>query len=152
RGSRVTVTVGTGPRMVRVPSNLVGQDIENVRSTLDAMGFDEEVENVDSTEPDGQVLSVSDEGSEIPADSTGTVRVSNGQLIVAPGLVRQTPDDAEEALRDAGWSGRFKLVAQWGPVQQSIVISSPGHQSAKVIPLVAPRMLRSACGRLILGC
>src|SRR5699024_8942368 len=49
RGSRVTVTVGTGPRMVRVPSNLVGQDIENVRSTLDAMGFDVEVENVDST-------------------------------------------------------------------------------------------------------
>ena len=109
RGSRVTVTVGTGPRMIRVPSNLVGQDIENVRSTLDAMGFDVEVENVDSTEPDGQVLSVSDEGSEIPADSTVTVRVSNGQLIVAPGLVRQTPDDAEEALRDAGWSGRFKV-------------------------------------------
>src|SRR5699024_11652616 len=27
RGSRVTGTVGTGPRMVRVPSNLVGQDI-----------------------------------------------------------------------------------------------------------------------------
>src|SRR5699024_2203422 len=26
RGSRVTVTVGTGPRMIRVPSNLVGQD------------------------------------------------------------------------------------------------------------------------------
>ena len=75
RGSRVTVTVGTGPRMIRVPSNLVGQDIEDVRSTLDAMGFDVQVENVDSTETDGQVLSVSDEGNEIPADSTVTVRV-----------------------------------------------------------------------------
>lgn len=109
RGSRVTVTVGTGPRMIRVPSNLVGQDIENVRSTLDAMGFDVQVENVDSTETDGQVLSVSDEGNEIPADSTVTVRVSNGQLIVAPVLVRQTPEEAEEALRDAGWSGSFNI-------------------------------------------
>ena len=109
RGSRVTVTVGTGPRMIRVPSNLVGQDIEDVRSTLDAMGFDVQVENVDSTETDGQVLSVSDEGNEIPADSTVTVRVSNGQLIVAPDLVRQTPDEAEEALRDAGWSGSFNV-------------------------------------------
>ena len=109
RGSRVTVTVGTGPRMIRVPSNLVGQDIEDVRSTLDAMGFDVQVENVDSTETDGQVLSVSDEGNEIPADSTVTVRVSNGQLIVAPDLVRQTPEEAEEALRDAGWSGSFNV-------------------------------------------
>ena len=109
RGSRVTVTVGTGPRMIRVPSNLVGQDIEDVRSTLDAMSFDVQVENVDSTETDGQVLSVSDEGNEIPADSTVTVRVSNGQLIVAPDLVRQTPEEAEEALRDAGWSGSFNI-------------------------------------------
>lgn len=109
RGSRVTVTVGTGPRMIRVPSNLVGQDIEDVRSTLDAMGFNVQVENVDSTETDGQVLSVSDEGNEIPADSTVTVRVSNGQLIVAPDLVRQTPEEAEEALRDAGWSGSFNI-------------------------------------------
>ncbi|NME90196.1 Stk1 family PASTA domain-containing Ser/Thr kinase [Corynebacterium stationis] len=109
RGSRVTVTVGTGPRMIRVPSNLVGQDIEDVRSTLDAMGFDVQVENVDSTETDGQVLSVSGEGNEIPADSTVTVRVSNGQLIVAPDLVRQTPEEAEEALRDAGWSGSFNI-------------------------------------------
>ena len=109
RGSRVTVTVGTGPRMISVPSNLVGQDIEDVRSTLDAMGFDVQVENVDSTETDGQVLSVSDEGNEIPADSTVTVRVSNGQLIVAPDLVRQTPEEAEEALRDAGWSGSFNI-------------------------------------------
>ena len=109
RGSRVTVTVGTGPRMIRVPSNLVGQDIEDVRSTLDAMGFDVQVENVDSTETDGQVLSVSDEGNEIPADSTVTVRVSNGQLIVTPDLVRQTPEEAEEALRDAGWSGSFNV-------------------------------------------
>ena len=109
RGSRVTVTVGTGPRMIRVPSNLVGQDIEDVRSTLDAMGFDVQVENVDSTETDGQVLSVSDEGNELPADSTVTVRVSNGQLIVAPDLVRQTPEEAEEALRDAGWSGSFNI-------------------------------------------
>ena len=109
RGSRVTVTVGTGPRMIRVPSNLVGQDIEDVRSTLDAMGFDVQVENVDYTETDGQVLSVSDEGNEIPADSTVTVRVSNGQLIVAPDLVRQTPEEAEEALRDAGWSGSFNI-------------------------------------------
>ncbi|WLP87737.1 Stk1 family PASTA domain-containing Ser/Thr kinase [Corynebacterium stationis] len=109
RGSRVTVTVGTGPRMIRVPSNLVGQDIEDVRSTLDAMGFDVQVENVDSTETDGQVLSVSGEGNEIRADSTVTVRVSNGQLIVAPDLVRQTPEEAEEALRDAGWSGSFNI-------------------------------------------
>src|SRR5699024_6009396 len=44
-----------------------------------------------------------------------------------------------------------KLVAQWGPVQQSIVISSPGHQSAKVILLGATRILKSACVYFILG-
>ena len=109
RGSRVTVTVGTGPRMVRIPSNLVGQDIEEVRSTLDAMGLSVDVENVDSTEPDGQVLSVSNEGNEVAADSSVTVRVSNGQIIEAPALVRQSQEDAERALRDAGWSGSFNV-------------------------------------------
>lgn len=109
RGSRVTLTVGTGPRMVRIPSNLVGQDVEEVRSTLDAMGLTVNVETVDSTEDDGEVLSVSDEGNEIPADSTVTVRVSNGQLIEAPQLVRQSQQNAERALRDAGWSGSFNV-------------------------------------------
>ena len=109
RGSRVTVTVGTGPRMVRIPSNLVGQDIEDVRSTLDSMGLNVEVDSVDSTETDGQVLSVSDEDSQVPVDSTVTVQVSNGQLIVAPDLTRKTQSDAERALRDAGWSGSFNV-------------------------------------------
>src|SRR5699024_4523128 len=44
-----------------------------------------------------------------------------------------------------------ELVAQWRLVQQSIVIASPGHQSAKVIPLGATRILKSACGSFILG-
>ena len=95
--------------MVRIPSNLVGQDVEEVRSTLDAMGLTVNVETVDSTEDDGEVLSVSDGGNEIPADSTVTVRVSNGQLIEAPQLVRQSQQNAERALRDAGWSGSFNV-------------------------------------------
>ena len=42
-------------------------------------------------------------------DSTVTVQVSNGQLIVAPDLTRKTQSDAERALRDAGWSGSFNV-------------------------------------------
>src|SRR5699024_6179156 len=60
RCSRVSLSFVTCSRMFRVPSNLVGQDIEDVRSTLDAICFDVHVENVDSTETDGQVLAVFD--------------------------------------------------------------------------------------------
>lgn len=135
RGSRVTVTVGTGPRMVRIPSNLVGQDIEEVRSTLDAMGLTVNVDTIDSTENDGEVLSVSDEGNEIPADSTVTVRVSNGQLIEAPGLVREDPDAAEQALRDAGWSGDFNVgepVATGAAVDSGLIAWASANEGDSI--------------------
>lgn len=100
--STVSITVSTGAELIRVPS-LTGMDWSQAEATLTSLGFVPNVEYLDSEEDEGTVLSMSDQGSELPRGSTVEVQVSNGQLIDMPDITMMERDEALRALRSAGW-------------------------------------------------
>lgn len=104
QGSDVTITVSTGPDTVRVPT-LTGTSWEDAESTLTSLGFVATPEFVDSREPENQVLAVGGSGSDAAEGTEIIVRVSNGMLMDMPDITRMSPEDGQQALRDAGWEG-----------------------------------------------
>ncbi|MDO5511713.1 Stk1 family PASTA domain-containing Ser/Thr kinase [Corynebacterium sp.] len=108
KGSRVTITVSTGPSLLRIPA-LSGMQVEQAEATLTSLGFIADIVRVDSTEPDGRVLRVDNEGAQMPRGTTVRMEVSNGMIITMPDLTRRTESAARTALEDAGWSGELQI-------------------------------------------
>ena len=106
KGSRIAITVSSGPEMVQVPS-LVGLNVEQATATLSSLQLRSTVTSVDSIKPEGQVLAVAGENTDVESGTTIELRVSNGMLMKMPDITRQSPEEAEKALHDAGWNGRF---------------------------------------------
>jgi len=106
KGSRIAITVSSGPEMVQVPS-LVGLNVEQATATLSSLQLRSTVTSVDSPKPEGQVLAVAGENTDVESGTTIELRVSNGMLMNMPEITRQSPEEAEKALRDAGWNGRL---------------------------------------------
>ena len=104
KGTKVTITVSTGPQEVRVPV-VTGQDVEGARSNLESSGFTVIVNKVDSTEPEGKVLSVSDEGSHLREGSEVTLTVSRGNQFHMPNVSGKEFGQVFSTLRAAGWEG-----------------------------------------------
>ncbi|HEY5858642.1 MAG TPA: Stk1 family PASTA domain-containing Ser/Thr kinase [Aldersonia sp.] len=103
--SPVQITVGSGPEQVRVP-NVVGQTIDVAQPNLEGVGFRVVVENVESQQPRGEVVSTSPGGgASTDRGATVTVRVSSGDQITMPDLTGQTVAQALDSLRAAGWQG-----------------------------------------------
>ncbi|AWB80954.1 Stk1 family PASTA domain-containing Ser/Thr kinase [Corynebacterium yudongzhengii] len=103
-GDEVSVTVSTGPELARVP-DLTGATWAEAQNTLRSLGFEPTAEYLDSHEDEDRVLAVGGAGEEAPVGSEVIVQVSNGMLIDMPSITRLNPDDAQRALRDAGWEG-----------------------------------------------
>ncbi|GGG81689.1 Stk1 family PASTA domain-containing Ser/Thr kinase [Corynebacterium pelargi] len=120
RGSKVTITVSTGKATERVP-NITGLQWSQAESNLTALGFRPRVERVDSLEPEGTVIAVSSEGENLPADSEVVVQVSNGQLMVMPDIRMQSPQQAVNTLRQAGWTGDVTKLPEQGTVATPII-------------------------------
>ena len=106
KGSKVRVTVSKGVEKKRVP-DVAGMDVEDAQNRLESNDFDVDVREVDSLEPKGTVLSVSNQGAELEKGKPVIVEVSNGMLFKAPDVVRKNQGQAEAALREAGWTGQF---------------------------------------------
>lgn len=104
KGTEVAITVSTGAEKVRVPT-VSGQQLDAARDNLEGAGFTVNVQMVDSTEPENQVLSASDEGTQQPKGSTITVTVSRGNQFTMPNLQNRNIDEVEGLLKDAGWTG-----------------------------------------------
>lgn len=105
QGSAVRITLGSGPRQVRVP-DVVGQNIEVAQPNLAGAGFVVDRRSVDSTRPAGEVVSTSPAGGGSASEGdTVTVQVSNGAQFLLPDLTGQTPVQAVDTLRAAGWQG-----------------------------------------------
>jgi len=65
-----------------------------------------EVENIDSSQPRGEVVStVPAGGSSVTEGDVVTLRVSNGDKISMPDLTGQTEAQALATLQAAGWTG-----------------------------------------------
>lgn len=120
-GSSVSLTMSSGAESIRVP-NLTGMNWSQAEQNLISMGFNPTATYVDSQQPEGEVLSVSSQGTELPKGSSITVEVSNGMLIEAPDLARMSTEQAISALRAAGWTAP----------DQSLIVGDPIHTAALV--------------------
>ena len=85
-GSHVTIVISEGRGKAMVPGGLVGKDIEEVRATLEGLGF---VVNVIETTSDsyptaGTVTKVAGAGTQKEIGSTIDVTVSTGPATVVP--------------------------------------------------------------------
>ena len=120
-GSSVSLTMSSGAESIRVP-NLTGMNWSQAEQNLISMGFNPTATYVDSQQPEGEVLSVSSQGTELPKGSSITVEVSNGMLIEAPDLARMSTEQAISALRTAGWTAP----------DQSLIVGEPVHTAALV--------------------
>ncbi len=112
QGSAVRITLGSGPRQIRVP-DVVGQNIEVAQPNLAGAGFVVDRRSVDSARPAGDVVSTSPAGGGTASEGdTVTVQVSNGAQFAVPDLTGQTPVQAVETLRAAGWQGTVSDLDQ----------------------------------------
>lgn len=114
-GSTVTLTISTGASLVRVPV-IEGMQWSQAQSNITTLGFIPDLRYVDSSEPEGEVLSISGQGTELARGSTLVVEISNGMLIQMPDLARLNVSAAEEALRDAGWTAPAESLSVGDPI------------------------------------
>ena len=126
KGSRIAITVSSGPDMVQVPS-LVGLNVEQATATLSSLQLRATVTKVDSERPEGEVLAVAGENTDVPTGTTIELRISNGMLMKMPKITHLEPSDAERVLRDAGWSGRM-VAGPTVPTGALVDAGQIGHQ------------------------
>ena len=120
-GASITLTVSTGPSLVRVPV-ITGMQWSQAESNITSLGLVPDIYYVDSLLPEGQVISASGQGTELPRGSTVSVEVSNGMLIEAPDLARLDVEDAREALRDAGWTAPDTSLVEGAPIPTGALV------------------------------
>jgi serine/threonine-protein kinase len=103
RGSTVVLTVSSGPKLARVPV-LVGAQRSLAVQQIRGRGFTPSVEEAESSAPAGQVIRQSPSaGSELPAGSTVTIVVSQGEeQATVPNVIGKERREAVEAVRAAG--------------------------------------------------
>lgn len=142
-GTAINVTVGKKQATLPVPS-VVGQPFEAAQATLSSTNFRVKQVPQPSQQPAGTVLGQDPPGgATAPANSEVTLRVSDGSQLQMPSLVGKSRDEAEQALRSAGWSGQL----QYGPDQETsdfsqvnkVMSSSP--QAGSLISKSQPIMI-----------
>jgi beta-lactam-binding protein with PASTA domain/predicted Ser/Thr protein kinase len=103
RGTEVTLTVSSGPKLATVPV-LVGTQRSVAVQQIRGRGLTPSVEEVESEKPVGQVIRQSPSaGSRLPSGSTVSVVVSAGEEMArVPNVIGQLRPDAVEALRAEG--------------------------------------------------
>ncbi|MDG3012893.1 Stk1 family PASTA domain-containing Ser/Thr kinase [Rhodococcus sp. D2-41] len=105
QNGQVTLTLGSGPQLVRVP-DVTGQTLSVAQPNIEGAGFKVIVSTADSPEAKGSVLSTNPSGGSMaPQGSTVTLTVSNGNRVSMPDLTGQTPQQALSSLKAAGWAG-----------------------------------------------
>ncbi|MET8761798.1 Stk1 family PASTA domain-containing Ser/Thr kinase [Lentzea sp. NPDC004782] len=112
KGSTITIQLGKAPDKQNVP-DVVGQNVDDAKQTLQGSGFKVDVQQVDSTKTAGVVISQSPTGnSKVTKDTTITIRVSKGNQIEMPDLTGMSQKDAEQKLKSLGWNGVLNVQDQ----------------------------------------
>ncbi|MDO4630918.1 MAG: Stk1 family PASTA domain-containing Ser/Thr kinase [Corynebacterium sp.] len=122
KGSKVTITVSTGEATTRVPV-VTGMLWSQAEGNLTSLGFEPVVEFVDGSEPDGTVISVDGEGTQMPAKSKINVKVSNGSLVQMPNLTNMSVDMAYSELQRAGWKGNRSQIVLGESVKTAALVN-----------------------------
>ncbi len=133
KGTRVTLTVSSGLEMATVP-DVAGQSLESARTTLESMGFVVQVNEVDSAEPAGRVLRTPQAGQTLTVGTTVEVEVSRGNQFRMPNLRDKTVEEADQILRDAGFTGTIRQETRdtLNPAQVGRVESTQPRRDAMV--------------------
>ncbi|MFG2056417.1 Stk1 family PASTA domain-containing Ser/Thr kinase [Micromonospora sp. NPDC048930] len=107
KGQNVTIQICGGRQQVTIPSGLKGSQFTNVRQQLEGLELNVESEDVDSSLPEGLVVSVNPkEGATVAVGSTVKVQVSKGNVAKVPDVVGLPKDQAERILKNAGYKVR----------------------------------------------
>jgi len=138
KGSRVSITVSTGPALVRIPA-LSGMQVEQAEATLSSLGFIPQVTVLDSAEPEGRVLRVENEGAQARRGDTVILEVSNGMIITLPDVTRLNESRAREVLRDAGHTGAVRIGE---PVSTGALVDS--NLTAATVPIGGTQIRKDA--------
>jgi serine/threonine-protein kinase len=103
RGTEVTLRVSSGPKLAKVPV-LVGTQRSVAVQQIRGRGFVPSVEERESAEPAGQVISQAPSaGSQLPSGSTVSIVVSKGEeQATVPNVLGQLRSVAVEEVRAAG--------------------------------------------------
>src|SRR5437763_5882418 len=129
QGSRVTLSVSSGPAQVTVP-DVVGEDQATAANRLGSAGLTlGSVSNQPSaTVPSGSVISTSPSpGTKVNPGSTVNLVVSSGQpqpQTQVPNVVGQPQGQARSTLTAAGYGVSAQPPAVSGPGQNGIVLSA----------------------------
>src|SRR4051794_30401518 len=121
KGSKVRVNVSSGPKTAAVPS-VVGLSIQDATAKLNAAGFNPNPSFVDSTAPQGQVVSQSPAPNTPEPEGTSVkLNVSNGPpQVTVPDVVGFTSQQAVSTLEAAGFQVTQQTTAT-DASQQNIV-------------------------------
>jgi serine/threonine-protein kinase len=104
RESEVEVVVCQGPGRVTIPPGLVGGTFEFVKARLEEMDLKVDRKDVDSAEPEGEVVKVTPgSGESVEPGSKVTVEVSLGNIVQVPNVVGLSPEAAQRRLKEAGF-------------------------------------------------
>jgi serine/threonine-protein kinase len=147
QGSKVTLTVSSGPAQITVP-DVVGEDQATAANRLGSAGLTlGSVANQPSaTVPSGNVISTSPApGSKVNPGSTVNLVVSSGQpqpQTQVPNVVGQTQNQAKSTLTAAGYGVSAQPQAVSDPNQNGIVLNqspsggTPANQGTTVTIVV----------------
>ncbi|WP_433870742.1 Stk1 family PASTA domain-containing Ser/Thr kinase [Saccharopolyspora sp. CA-218241] len=106
-GTAIKVVVGKEIETISVP-DVRGDTYATAEAFLRGRGFTVNKQVTDSAEPADTVINQSPSGgSEVRPGSEITLVVSNGQQIQVPSLQGMSPQQAEQALKDLGWTGQL---------------------------------------------
>ncbi len=145
-GTKVRITVNTGPSKATIPFQLVGQKVDAVKAQLDSLGFTRVVKLADPNEPldakANEVTSITPaEGATIAIDTPITIYFATGKSPV-PNFSGMTQDEAKDAADKAGFHNyRFETevsTATPGQVfKQNIPLGTVVARTTKLILYVA---------------
>ncbi|WP_052345020.1 Stk1 family PASTA domain-containing Ser/Thr kinase [Thermocrispum municipale] len=112
-GDEVTLKVYAKPEMVTV-TDFTGQMFEEAKAGLEGAGLKVERKDVDSSDPEGTVVSQDPNSGQVVKGSVVTLEVSNGANaeIEMPYLVGLTLEEAKAKLKEAGHKGEVKVVEE----------------------------------------
>jgi serine/threonine-protein kinase len=111
----VKITIGKAKEESSVP-NLIGQDFDTAKANLEGLGFTVNREEQSSDKPANQVIDQNPKDGEHEPGTEITLVVSKGDQqndkITVPDLTGMTEQDAEQLLRQQGWTGSFDVVEE----------------------------------------
>ena len=125
KGRTVVLVVSQGPEKVSVP-DVVGDKEDGARSTLSDAGLKADVTEEVSEDKDPGTVLRQDPGSGQQIDKGSTVKLVVAKAppdVEVPDVVDQQRDDAEQALKDAGFEVRVREETVDTIDQDGVVIS-----------------------------